>query len=129
MDQDIIEVLEYNLLSELKRKELSKVQRAMLLKDYMKRKNISVRELAKEFNVPHTTLFYWANDEKRQEHIQSIKSACAHKELSVIVDSLNNFLKMIESHTVRIKYEDRIAIEKIKDIGHKMYLLTRTVRV
>ena len=83
MDAEIINILEYNLLAELKRKEMTKEQRAMLLQDYLKRNNTSIRQMAKELNVPHTTLFYWANEEKRVEHAANGINNKYHTELYV----------------------------------------------
>lgn len=129
MNNEIIEILEYNILAELKKKELSTEHKAALLKDYMERTKTSLRGLAKELNVPHTTLFYWANETKKVEHAAKVLETKNHGELDYLIESLKTLLNRIEEKKVKLTDKDRLAIEKMKDLSYRIYMLTRTVKV
>lgn len=129
MDEEIVDILEYNLLCEIKRKEITKEDRSKILNDYMNRNNTSLREVAKIFNVPHTTLFYWANQEKRIEHLQKVGNLKGKRELEFLTETLTNFLMRIENKKVKLTDQDREEIVKIKDLSHKIFLMTRTLKI
>ena len=70
MSEEIREIknkLTHNYLLEMNKKQIDKLERAKLVKDYIESKNISVRELARQLNMPHSTLndwIMWNNIEK-----------------------------------------------------------------
>jgi len=49
----------YNFLLDLKKKEINPMDRAQIINDYLKKNNISQRELARQINVPHSTVQDW----------------------------------------------------------------------
>jgi transcriptional regulator with XRE-family HTH domain len=49
----------YNFLCDLKKKEIHPVERAEMMKAYLKEEGISQRELARELGMPHSTVQDW----------------------------------------------------------------------
>jgi len=126
MNEEIINILEYNLLSEIKKRELTKEARALILKDYMKRNDTSLRELAKDLNIPHTTLFYWANEEKRKSHLSDIKQ---RTDLNSVYEAIVLLLDKLENRKLKLNDRDREKITEIKSLCDKLYLFTRVVKI
>lgn len=56
---DVSNELVYNFLIELKKKEISPIDRAVIIKSYIKENGMSARGLAKELGMPHSTLQDW----------------------------------------------------------------------
>jgi len=56
MSININNKLVFNFLVELKKKEIHPVERAEIIKQYLKDEKISVRQLARELNIPHSTI-------------------------------------------------------------------------
>jgi len=51
----------YNFLLELKKKDINPIDRAKIINDYCKEKDLSMRGLAKELGMSHSTLQDWAD--------------------------------------------------------------------
>lgn len=49
----------FNLLQDLRKKEINPVERAKFLESYLKHTNISQRELARQLGIPYSTLQDW----------------------------------------------------------------------
>lgn len=54
----------YNFLVDLKKKEINPVERALIIKNYMDTQNKSLRQLAIDLGMPHTTLKGWLDYSK-----------------------------------------------------------------
>jgi len=61
MSININNKLVFNFLVELKKKEIHPVERAEIIKQYLKDEKISVRQLARELNIPHSTIQDWVD--------------------------------------------------------------------
>jgi IS30 family transposase len=53
------DTLIFNFLMDLKKKEISAMDRAQIINDYLKANKMSQRELARQINVPHSTIQDW----------------------------------------------------------------------
>jgi len=112
---EIINTLEYNLLMDLKKTDLNKQDRKILLTDYMARHGLSMGEVARSLGIPKTTLYYWIETEKKKE--QTAKYDLKNKKSSLLEE-----LDLIK-HKLLI-YKDRIKDRKFKidDRGRKILI-------
>lgn len=53
------ESMVYNFLCDLKKKEISPIDRANMLQEYLEAKCISQRQLARDLGIPHSTIQDW----------------------------------------------------------------------
>jgi transcriptional regulator with XRE-family HTH domain len=60
MSNDLI----FNYLMDLRKKEINPIERAKIINEYLKKENLSQRELAKLIGVSHSTLQDWCMYEK-----------------------------------------------------------------
>jgi len=58
MDKDVYGLV-YNFLCDLKKKDIDKFARARLINEYMRERNLSIRQLAKQLNIPKSTIEDW----------------------------------------------------------------------
>jgi len=69
------ELLTYNYLMDLKKKEIDPVARATIITDYLKATNKSQRQLAKDIGMPYSTIRDWCLFSKvTKEEYDNIKS-------------------------------------------------------
>jgi len=73
MDKDIRDLV-YNLLCDLKKKEIDKFVRARLIREYSNSRNISGRQLAKQLGIPKSTIEDWLRwDNLKPEQYEDYK--------------------------------------------------------
>jgi len=59
MEDKTIEKIQETIVYDWQKPNLSKIERADIIIDYMKRKAYSINQMAKQLNIPKTTLFGW----------------------------------------------------------------------
>jgi hypothetical protein len=127
MEQEIIDTLEHNLIVELRKKEMAPDVRKVLIEDYMKRHKLSLRKLAEEFKIPHTTLYYWTEPQKKAE--QSEKQSMDRTDLGKAVSYVKGFLGLVEHHKVKLNDDILKNITTLKEMIDRIYIMTKTIRV
>jgi len=71
MSEDVVsDRIIFNMMLDLRKKELDPFERAKIIQDYMKKKKISQRELGKQLGIPHSTIADWCrwNDITEKEY-------------------------------------------------------------
>jgi len=121
INQDIIDALEHNLLADLKRKDLSKEQRKIIVEDYKKRHNMGYREIAKEFKIPYTTLYYWVETTKKKEQCDKYVERQYSDSLTDNLEYIKRTLESIKRQAEAKKFKDKDAIPKLVEIYELMY--------
>ena len=73
--------LVYNFLVDLKKKDIDPIERARIIRTYCNNKQLSIRALAKELNISHSTLQDWVDYERldRNDFIKLEKVGCNKK--------------------------------------------------
>lgn len=77
---DVPNVIVENTFLDWKKKDVDKEQRSLIIKSYLKERNISQRELARELEVNHSTLQDWVNP---KEHKTSVVKMIFPKKLMI----------------------------------------------
>jgi hypothetical protein len=79
----VIKELVFNLMCDLKKKELDKFQRAKLIKSYLEDTGISQRQLALSIGVPKSTVEDWLlwDRMKPQEYDSLVKEGYTHTDI------------------------------------------------
>ena len=117
---EIINTLEYNILMDLKKTDLSKSDRKILLTDYMRRHNIDMATLARTLGIPKTTLYYWIETEKKKEQTARYDlSTHNHNlvvDLNLIQHKLEIYRDQIKNGKFKINDNIRRKIMEIKDL-------------
>ena len=120
LDEAIIDKLEHNFLIDLLvKKDISTEERKIVITRYMKRNNIGIKPLARQLNIPFTSLYYWINPEKKKEqtHKYDVKRVDRGmlEELEYIDHTIKVHKKRIEDRTYRCNDKMRELISSIKD--------------
>jgi len=133
MDKDIADKLVYNLLVELKKKNIDKEEMRILLDDYIKRNGVSLRELAKQIGISHTTLYYWKEPDKKKQisEFQSMKQTKLKitDELVMIKNKLLDYQHKINANKLSLTNNDRKLISEIKELILWIYMNTLVLKV
>lgn len=133
VSEDII----FNFLVELKKKDIHPVDRANIIKDYMKVKNCSIKVLSMELGIPTATIHDYLNYSKldkyeysklldkgvtKTEIFKALRNSdYKHKrlhvnELNCLIEDINSRLRGYISNPL---YDDK-TIELIKDLKNTL---------
>ena len=128
--KEIINKLAYNLIMELKKKEFDKTERKNILQSYMDANKLSLREIARNHNIPHTTLFYWLNPERKIAAVErdyKIPKGTLLSQLKILDKTTSDYCEKLKKHSLVLNDESRELIETIKTRWNYIYLNTRRV--
>jgi hypothetical protein len=103
-----INKLLFNFFLDHKKKEIDKIERANLLRKYIRDNNISERQLAKELGMSHSTLQDWCMYSRisREEYDSLIKKGYSNKQIYKVLrsnkrESDDNFKKKVYLQAIK----------------------------
>jgi transcriptional regulator with XRE-family HTH domain len=67
----ISDELFFNIVKDWEKKEVSTKEKGLILKAYLKEKKISQRRLAKQLNIPHSTLHDWVSGRQMNKYYEN----------------------------------------------------------
>lgn len=104
----------FNWMLDLRKKHVNPHERARIIKNYIQETKTSVRQLARDLGIPHTTLTGWLSWNKisPEEYEMLRKRGVTHTEIWTSLKQ-NKQLEICEEHS---EYELEQVLRKIKEI-------------
>lgn len=117
--EDINEILIQNTLLDFQKKNLSLEQKSEVLKSLIKKYGVSQREIARRFNIPHSTVHDWVSMRQRER---------TKGYLVATIDKQNEFYSLLNRldyviNNKKIIFDDRTkkllseVIYQLKELG------------
>jgi transcriptional regulator with XRE-family HTH domain len=109
----ISDELFFNIVKDWEKKDVSTEEKGRLIKAYLKEKKISQRELAKQLNIPHSTVHDWVSGRQMVKYYKDKLN-----EVDTLLDRLLYVLSRKEyiktEKTIRLVTQLRIELEKVE---------------
>jgi len=109
----ISDELFFNIVKDWEKKEVTTEEKGKLISIYLKEKKISQRELAKQLNIPHSTLHDWVSGRQMDKYYKNKLN-----EVDVLLDRLLYVLSRKEytktEKTMRLVKQLRTELDKVE---------------
>ena len=104
----------YNFLVELKKKDIDPIDRAKIILHYCREKNLSIRGLADELGMPHSTLQDWIDYDKidKRAYIRLVNAGVSKQSIHRILrnNRSRHDISIIMSNDLNLRLEESMSL-------------------